>query len=159
MTYAYVGLGANSGSPRRQVRHGVRLLAKLPSARLSAVSPFYVGAAQGCVGRQRDYCNAVVELQTRLSPRRLHKQLRKTEWAVQRRRRTQGAPRRLDVDYLSHGAAQLRRRLLFLPHPRLLRRAFVLRPLADIYAARRRPLPGGIRRALARCGGQDLQRL
>lgn len=46
-------------------------------------------------------------------------------------RRT-SAPRFIDIDYLFHGNARMHSRHLTLPHPRLLRRAFVLRPLADI---------------------------
>lgn len=42
------------------------------------------------------------------------------------------APRFIDIDYLFHGNARLHGKHLTLPHPRLLMRGFVLRPLADI---------------------------
>ena len=109
---------------------------KLPGAKVSAMSPFYHSAPQGCPGNQPDYCNAVVAVKTSLPPRRLHLRLQKVERAVQRlcggRKRKRNAPRHLDIDYLFHGAARLRGKHLTLPHPRILERAFVLRPLADI---------------------------
>ena len=159
MTYAYVGLGGNIGNPLRQLRAAKRLLARLPAARLTAFSPIYGSAPLGCPGRQKLYCNAAAELQTRLAPRCLHRRLRAVENKVQRRRRRRAAPRRLDVDYLRHGNARLQSPRLTLPHPRQYCRAFVLRPLADIFAARARPLDAKTNAALKRCDGQILARL
>ena len=112
--------------------HRLKVIAVFAATRLSAVSPLYLSAPVGCVGSQPTYCNAVAELQTRQSPRFLHKRLRRLEKSVQRRRRRKNAPRFLDVDYLLHGTARLSSPDLTLPHPRIEKRAFVLRPLADI---------------------------
>ena len=163
MTYAYIGLGANIGRPVRQMRTALRLLRFLPSARLSAVSPLYLSAPVGCAGSQPTYCNAVAELQTRQSPRFLHKRLRRLEKSVQRRRRRQNAPRFLDIDYLLHGTARLSSPDLTLPHPRIEKRAFVLRPLADIVGSDflsdngRIPNGGRLKTALFKNRGQFLR--
>ena len=113
-----------------------RKMRKLPGAKVAALSPFYRSAPQGCPGNQPDYCNAVAALQTSLPPRRLHLRLQQIERAVQKlcggKKRKRNAPRHLDIDYLFHGCASLRGKHLTLPHPRILKRAFVLRPLADI---------------------------
>ncbi len=132
MTYAYICLGANLCRPQRQVHSALRLLRFLPSSRLSAVSPLYISAPVGCVGNQPQYCNAVAELQTRQTPRQIHKKLIKLEKSIQQRRRRRNAPRLLDIDYLLHGMARFSSPRLTLPHPRMEKRAFVLRPLADI---------------------------
>ena len=136
MATAYVGLGANLGNPRKQIILAVRQLQKIPGAKVIALSPFYNSAPQGCPGRQPDYCNAAAALRTTLSPRQLHRKLQQAERAVRiacgGKPRRSGAPRHIDIDYLFHSCAVLRGKQLILPHPRLLQRRFVLRPLADI---------------------------
>ena len=37
MTYAYVGLGGNTGKPKRQLKTAKRLLARLPAAKLTGI--------------------------------------------------------------------------------------------------------------------------
>lgn len=163
MTHAYIGIGSNTTNPRRHLRHAERLLARLPGARLAAVSPHYGTAPVGCPGRQPPYRNAVARLQTPLPPQRLFRRLRQLEQRVQRQKRRQNAPRRLDVDYLFHGRARLRGKFLTLPHPRATQRAFVLQPLADLLAhppaAAFLLPPAAVRQALAQCAAQPLWRL
>jgi 2-amino-4-hydroxy-6-hydroxymethyldihydropteridine diphosphokinase len=82
---------------------------------------------------QPDYINAVVRLDTRLSPQTLLEGLQ----AVERKhgRRRDGArwgPRTLDLDILLYGSECLDKPGLRIPHPELARRAFVLAPLADV---------------------------
>ena len=160
MTYAYVGLGCNSGNCRRQLQTARRLLNRLSKTRLVAMSTVYCSAPLGCPGNQPAYLNAVAELQTGQSPTQLFGKLKKLERTVQKKRRTRNAVRRLDVDYLAHGACRLRLRQLTLPHPRLYQRAFVLQPLADILTTTCRPLcRARVRLALASCRTQWLCRL
>lgn len=157
---ACIGLGGNCAGGRRHLAHAARLIAELPGVRVAAVSPVYAGAPVGCPGRQREYYNCAVKIQTGLSPRRVFLMLKAVEKKIQRRRRRRNAPRRLDADYLLHGAAVLRGGLT-LPHPRMSGRAFVLAPLADIfgddYAGLRRAVL--LQKARARCAGQILRRL
>ena len=132
MALAFIGLGGNRGQTRRGMRLAARALKKVPSSRLSGFSRVFVSAPLGCPGAQADYCNAAARLQTRLPPRRVFCHLRRMELRLQRRRRRRNAPRILDLDYLAHGAAILRGRVLCLPHPRMAVRAFVLAPLAEL---------------------------
>ena len=159
MTWVYVGLGGNVAPVRRHLWRAERLLRRVPGARLAAFSSLYVSAPLGCPGRQGWYCNAAARLQTVLAPQQLHARLRGVEARVQRRRRRRNAPRCLDVDYLRHGAARCRHPRLVLPHPRLLGRAFVLRPLLDVYAVGRTGERAALRRALRGCRGQMVRRL
>ncbi|MGI9306091.1 MAG: 2-amino-4-hydroxy-6-hydroxymethyldihydropteridine diphosphokinase [Gammaproteobacteria bacterium] len=161
MTLARIGLGGNSVSARQDLARAAQMLAKLPGTRLAAFSPVYASAPVGCPGRQREYCNAAATLQTTLAPRRVFGMLQKLERRIQRRRRRRNAPRRLDLDYLLHGAAVLRGKSLCLPHPRMRRRAFVLLPLADISGKFYAGLPNAraLCEARGRCGGQTVRRL
>ena len=161
MTRAHIGLGGNGAWALRHLARAVLLLKKIPGARLTASSPAYASAPLNCPGRQREYCNRVVEMQTVLSPQRLLKKLQALERQVQRRRRRRNAPRRLDLDYLLHGNACLRSSVLTLPHPRMRQRAFVLLPLAAVAGAHYAGLRHAeqLRAARRRCCGQVLRRL
>ncbi|MBE8158845.1 MAG: 2-amino-4-hydroxy-6-hydroxymethyldihydropteridine diphosphokinase [Betaproteobacteria bacterium] len=160
MTFACIGLGGNSIGGRRHLARAVKLIAKLPGVRLAAVSPVYISAPLGCPGRQREYLNGAIKIQTALSPRRIFLMLNGVEKKIQRHRRRRNAPRRLDADYLLHGCAVLRGALV-LPHPRMLRRAFVLAPLADIFGKNYTGLrrADALRAARADSANQELRRL
>ena len=132
MATAYVGLGGNLRRTGRGFRAALREMKKIPSARMAGASRVYVSPPLGCPGAQPDYLNAAAQLQTFAPPRRLFRSLRRLEFRIQKRRRRRNAPRVLDADYLAHGAAVLRGRVLRLPHPRMSGRAFVLAPLAEL---------------------------
>ncbi len=161
MTFAFVGLGGNDIRARRHLSRAVSLIRKMPGARLAAESAAYLSAPRGCPGRQREYCNGALKLQTTLAPRRVFNLLKRAERAIQKRRRRRNAPRRADVDYLAHGAARLQTAALTLPHPRMRRRAFVLTPLADVAGAHYDGLPGArmLCAAARECRRQPIRRL
>jgi 2-amino-4-hydroxy-6-hydroxymethyldihydropteridine diphosphokinase len=54
------------------------------------------------------------------------------ENAAGRERPYQNAPRTLDLDLLLFGEARIRSLALTVPHPRMVQRAFVLFPLAEV---------------------------
>jgi 2-amino-4-hydroxy-6-hydroxymethyldihydropteridine diphosphokinase len=136
---AYIGLGANLGDARGALRAAVQAIGQLPYTRLGARSSLYqtapvISAAPGDVVRPPDpaYFNAVVEVQTQLSPVDLLAALQAIETAAGRERPYHHAPRTLDLDLLLYGRVQLHLPQLTVPHPRMLERAFVLVPLAEI---------------------------
>ncbi len=132
MTRLYIGLGSNRGQSFKKLKTAKAELAKIPSCYLSGFSPIYQTEPLGCPGKQRYYFNAVAELQSIRSPKQLHASIRRIELKIQKKIRKKNAPRYLDLDYLYHGNAVIKHRLLQIPHPRINKRAFVLQPLADI---------------------------
>lgn len=140
---AWIGLGANLGNPPRTFRAALRQLAREPGVRLEAVSPFYRTAPVGPPG-QPPYLNAAVRLRVRLSPGALLTILLRTERAFgrDRAREVRWGPRRLDLDILLFGNRDLSLPGLTIPHPELLRRAFALKPLADLNPRRVHPRLG-----------------
>ena len=76
--------------------------------------------------------NAVAGIETRLPPRELLGQLLAIEKAHGRVREFPNAPRTLDLNILLYGGRTVREPGLIIPHPRMLERAFVLVPLAEI---------------------------
>lgn len=76
------------------------------------------------------------------APEGLLSTLQAVESKMGRVRETPGGPRNIDLDLLLFGDVAMQGEYLTLPHPRMLRRAFVLVPLRDI--APGLVLPGGL---------------
>lgn len=81
---------------------------------------------------QEDYLNAVLIVQTELTPHLLLKTLNDIESAAGRERNVVWGPRSLDVDVVDIKGLQVAEADLIIPHPRAHERAFVLVPLAEI---------------------------
>ena len=88
------------------------------------------------------YLNAAAEVSTDLSPRELLSLLLEIERSLGRVRSTPKAPRAIDLDLLLFGELAIDDPGLSVPLPRLLERAFVLEPLAELAPARRHALTG-----------------
>lgn len=131
---AYVALGSNLGDRAGHLAAGLSALATLPGTCVLAISATFETAPVGPAGQQ-NYFNAAAALATSLAPRDLLEHLLAIEQAQGRVRRERWGPRTLDLDLLLHGDAVLDDPHLTLPHPRMLERAFVLAPLADIAPA------------------------
>jgi 2-amino-4-hydroxy-6-hydroxymethyldihydropteridine diphosphokinase len=133
---AWVGLGANLGSRRATLEAAIDALRTLPRTRLVARSRLWASPPLDAGGP--DYLNAVARLATRLDAHALLGALRAIEARHGRARPFPNAPRTLDLDLLLYGAATIDepagagRSALVVPHPRLLERAFVVRPMAQI---------------------------
>lgn len=132
MEQVYIGLGSNLADPGAQVERASRALADLPKTRLVQRSRLYRSAPWGRAD-QPEFVNAVVALQTELTPRELLEALLAVERAAGRARdATRWGPRVLDLDILVFGDRLIDEPGLHVPHPHLHERAFVLLPLAEI---------------------------
>lgn len=158
MTLAYVGLGSNLGDPARQLADARHALADLPQTRLLLCSPLYCTAPWGGV-EQPDFINAVVALDTALTPHALLDALLSIEQHAGRVRTVPNGPRTLDLDLLHMQGMQLEDARLQLPHPRMAGRAFVLLPLKDIAADLLLPGLGSVAELLAALDTSGCKRL
>ncbi|MEJ7932378.1 2-amino-4-hydroxy-6-hydroxymethyldihydropteridine diphosphokinase [Ramlibacter sp. AN1015] len=127
---AYVALGANLGDARAALERAIVALDSLPHTRLLARSALYRTAPVQALGP--DFVNAVAAVSTRLTAPRLLEGLQALEQLAGRERPYSNAPRTLDLDLLLYGDARIESASLVVPHPRMLERAFVLVPLAEI---------------------------
>lgn len=92
---------------------------------------------------QPTYINGVVEVETRMGPAALLEALHGVEADFGRARGAPSAARVLDLDLLAFGRFVVQGEAgLFLPHPRMHLRAFVLKPLAELAPLWRHPLLG-----------------
>lgn len=138
MVCAYVALGANLGDAAAALRQAVHAIGQLPLTQVSRSSSLYKTAPLNTdsglesVAPGNDYLNAVVELETGLTAPDLLSHLQQIEQLAGRERPYRNAPRTLDMDLLLYGSARMESEQLTLPHPRMMQRAFVLVPLAEI---------------------------
>jgi 2-amino-4-hydroxy-6-hydroxymethyldihydropteridine diphosphokinase len=126
-----LGLGGNVGDPVGAIRAALNALQSRGVAAIRAVSRVYRTAPWGVVD-QPDYANACAIGSTRLAPLDLLDAVKQIERDLGRVETIRWGPRLIDIDILFYGEESLADPRLILPHKELLRRAFVLTPLAEI---------------------------
>jgi 2-amino-4-hydroxy-6-hydroxymethyldihydropteridine diphosphokinase len=130
---ACIGLGSNLGDRDATLRRAAAMLAQTPGVRDLRLSSLYESLSVGGPADAPPYLNAAACCETTLSPWTLLDRLMAIESRLGRRRPERpDHPRRIDLDLLLHGDAVSDEPRLTIPHPRLHRRTFVLRPLAEI---------------------------
>jgi 2-amino-4-hydroxy-6-hydroxymethyldihydropteridine diphosphokinase len=144
-----VGIGANVGEPRVQLRNAIRALGALPGVSLRGVSRLYSTKPLGVLD-QPDFVNAAVALDVPAGPDpetgalALLAALKSLEQAIGRVPRERWGPREVDLDLLVFGRHSINverpdARWLVVPHPRAGQRLFVLAPLSDLAPGLRPP--------------------
>lgn len=131
MNKVYLALGANLGEPRRQLQDAVFSLHAHPAIQLQQCSSMYASKPMG-PQNQPDYVNAVIAIQTSLTPHQLLDATQAIETAAGRVRGQHWGPRTLDIDILLFDSQIVTDERLLIPHPGLTQREFVLIPLAEI---------------------------
>lgn len=128
---AYIGLGSNLGDKRANLEKALELLDNTPGVQLKRVASYYRTAPQGGPV-QAWYFNTVAEVVSSLEPQQLLTALFKIEEGLGRVRTVRWGPRTIDLDLLLYGRSEICSAALTLPHPRMLERAFVMAPLAEL---------------------------
>jgi 2-amino-4-hydroxy-6-hydroxymethyldihydropteridine diphosphokinase len=150
MVRSFIGVGANVGDPRAQIRAALELLGREEGVEVVAVSTLRETDPVGYEDQPR-FVNGAAELRTALTARELLDRL----LAIERRLgRVRGegprfGPRTIDLDLLLHGDQLVNEPGLVVPHPRLHERRFALEPLAELDPALDIPGRGPVRALLA----------
>jgi len=132
VSVAFVALGGNIDHPAARLLAVMGEFEVSTHARLLRASSLYRTTPVGYTS-QPDFINAVVQLETDLSPGALMIELFAMEARHGRVRHMRNGPRTLDLDLLLYeGLIQEDDPTLILPHPRLHLRPFVLVPLLEI---------------------------
>jgi 2-amino-4-hydroxy-6-hydroxymethyldihydropteridine diphosphokinase len=138
---AAIGLGASMGDRLSTLRLAVRALDARPdlhlirSSRVLATPPIGGVASQG-------FLNAVIRVETSLSPRALLDVLKEMERRLGRRPARSWADRVLDLDVLLFDRRIHADAVLRIPHPRLAERDFYLQSLAEAWPDAPNPWTG-----------------
>ncbi|MEI8701149.1 MAG: 2-amino-4-hydroxy-6-hydroxymethyldihydropteridine diphosphokinase [Mesorhizobium sp.] len=127
----YLSLGGNLGDPARSMGAALRMLDADENARLVVVSSLYRTPPWGKLD-QPDFLNVAAEISTALAPHALLDLCLDVERRLKRVREERWGPRLIDIDILVFGDRIIHETGLEVPHPRMLERAFVLAPLAEI---------------------------
>lgn len=133
MPRAILGMGANLAERENNISAAIRSLELLPMCTVLRISSLYETKPVGVKDTQPDYINCVVEVETDLSPRALLGACLGIEAALGRERIYDKAPRVIDIDLILYEGETLHTAELTVPHPAMRERAFVLRPLSELY--------------------------
>lgn len=139
MPTAYIALGSNLGERAKTLAAATDRIRRL--GRVEACSSLYETEPVG-FHDQPSFLNAVLALETELDPLSLLHSLLAIERELGRNRGqgVRNGPRTLDLDLLLMGGTVVATEELTLPHPALVRRRFVLAPLAEIAPHVRHPV-------------------
>jgi 2-amino-4-hydroxy-6-hydroxymethyldihydropteridine diphosphokinase len=132
---AFLGLGSNLGDRRAHLAQAVARLNRAPGTTVVAVSSIYATTPVG-VTEQPEFFNAVAEVRTVHEAEKLLATCQAIERELGRVRTLRWGPRTIDIDLLLFGNRRTAGERLHLPHPRMMKRAFVLIPLAEIAPGR-----------------------
>lgn len=155
---ACIALGANIGKPALQIAAGFAALAQLPGTNLVARSSLYSSAPVG-YANQPDFINAVAMIETALAPQELLAALLAIEREHGRVREFPNAPRTLDLDIVLYGDSVVHESGLTIPHARMLERAFVMVPLAEVAPDAMVPGHGRVSELVARVDAASVAQL
>ena len=139
--YVLLGLGgnvalvANPGEEREGkiavLNKAIGDLCMLPDTLMIDIAPFYE-SEPAYLEDQEPFINTVVLLRTGLPPQELLKCCQAIEASLGRVRTVPNGPRTCDIDILDYQGYVSDLDILKLPHPLMLERDFVVKPLADI---------------------------
>ena len=128
-TEIYLGLGGNLGDPPATFQKALKLIDEF--AQVTRVSKLYKSKPYGFVD-QPDFYNAAAQLASDLAPLVLLAQLQEVEKQLGKKVVRENGPRVIDLDLLVYAEEVINLPELTLPHPGILDRDFVLKPLTDL---------------------------
>mgnify|MGYP003623334398 CR=1 FL=1 len=164
----YIGLGSNMGNSTARLAAARDGISAMPGTFVSAASSLYLTEPQGdadqpfflnqvlraerraLAGTAQEITQNVCSSESEEDALSFMKSLQRLETDLGRIRVTgrRFGPRAIDLDLLLFGNTRMNTEQLTLPHPRMLERAFVLLPLAEIAPDLRLPSGSTVKEAL-----------
>ena len=128
---AYIALGSNKGDRFLFLTEAIERLNESPASKVISVSSVYETKPLGKI-KQNNFLNAVIKIETALSPLNLFKELKAIEKKVGRTETEKWGPREIDLDLILYDDLVYSDEVLTIPHKGLTERDFVLVPLYEI---------------------------
>jgi len=132
MVICYLGIGSNLGDRNRNIKEAIKKINLLKDTKVIKISKIIETKPVDGPPAQGNFLNAALKIQTRISPLKLLKDLKKIEKDLGRTKSVKYGPRIIDLDILFYGDRIVNTKELTIPHPRLFERDFVIRPLSEI---------------------------
>lgn len=131
MATVFLGLGSNLGNREENIKKAVELLCKNSNINLLKQSKIIETKPVGGP-LQPDYLNAVIKIETLLTPKEILNSIQRIENNFKRVRTVKNGPRTIDIDILLYDNINFNEENLTIPHPRMWQRDFVKLPLFEI---------------------------
>ena len=155
----YISVGSNIGDKLANCQKGIQALTETGYSKILAQSRFY--ATEPVDYEDQDwFINAMVKLETSHDPFQLLDQIELIERTAGRKiDLVRFGPRILDLDIILYNGLIINSERLVVPHPRMHKRRFVLKPICDINPAIIHPVLKKEMRFLLECLGNDNQKV
>ncbi len=133
MHTAYLSLGSNLGNRQKNLETALSQIAECKGVKILKCSTWLENPAIEEAG-PNPFLNGVIKISVNLSPIELLKELQRIELNIDCNRAERGrkSARIIDIDILLFDRLKLDSAELTIPHPRMLSRNFVLKPLDEI---------------------------
>ena len=131
MNQVFIGIGSNKSHPYFRVHRALKQINRIHGTRLLKKSSLYETIPLGPKS-QPNFINAVVKIETMLTPQKLLEELKYLEKLHNRKTTKRWGPRSLDLDILIYNQVVMDSEDLTIPHPGVEYREFVLIPLYEI---------------------------
>jgi len=156
---AYISVGSNMGDRLQNCRKGIEALTASGNARILAQSRIYM--TEPVDYEDQDwFINTMVKLETASEPIQLLDEIEVIQRAAGRLRDPiRFGPRILDLDIILYDDRIIKCDRLVVPHPRMHKRRFVLKPICDIDPAIIHPVLKQEMRFLLKRIGEERQRV
>jgi len=139
----FLGIGSNLGNRQLNIERAIQYLKDTSAIFIAEQSSIYQTIPEGGPENQPEFLNAVIKINTLLTPFKLLERLKGIELLLRRKFcSTKWAPRTIDLDILFYGDLIFASKDLVIPHPLLHKRYFVLKPLCEIAPNLVHPLIG-----------------
>ena len=131
MVKVYLGVGSNLGNRRRNIETAIGKLQNTEGVEVTKVSSLIETEPEGGPP-QNKFLNGAIEIKTELPPSELLRQLKKIEKKLGRVKTVKNGPRPIDLDILKFGNRKVNTPHLKIPHPKMHKREFAMKPLKEL---------------------------
>ena len=140
MAIVFLGLGSNLGDRAKNIQQAIAALEGLKAIEVVKKSSLIETEPIEAIGPM--YLNAAIEVNTELKPKELLEQIHSIENGLGRLRQYKNSPRVIDIDILLYNKQKVDEVELKVPHPKILERNFVIKPLSEILPGARELIEG-----------------
>ena len=137
MATVYLSLGSNLGNRAQHLKNAISHIQQ-EVGEVLAKSSIHENDAVGFCGNR--FLNQVVKVETELSPislltitQRIEYKLGRVQKSITKNSKPVFVNRIIDIDILLYDDIQIDTKTLSIPHPRMLEREFVMKPLKELF--------------------------
>ena len=132
-----IALGSNIGNFKINFQNAIELISKF--GQIKSIGNIYVSKPYG-LKEQNNFFNTAIEILTTCQPMELMLKLQNVEKKLIKNKKIPNGPRKIDLDIIFFGSKVVKNFQIQIPHPKVMDRDFVLKPICDFKPFYRHPL-------------------